>query len=217
MGEKGQNFVVKQAAKQVDGLNVDDAIAMLAKVTSGEVESPAKKGLKGVAKASMAREKPMSATSLLMKGVEAAALEREKAAQLKMAQANEVAGKAGVAAEGSEAAGCSVAPTGTTPGANRPKKLSFGEYMARSGAGGTPEGKAPASTPPRSSNCEATMARVRGTAGPTGSVSKPVPARLSSSGSPSSLRRSASSSKVQPTPSPPGRAGRPSSEADAST
>ena len=212
MGEKGQNFVVKQAAKQVDGLNVDDAIKMLAKVTSGEVESPAKKGLKGVAKASMAREKPMSATSLLMKGVEAAALEREKAAQLKMAKANEAAGEAGVAAEGSEAAGCSVTPSGTTPGANRPKKLSFGEYMARSGAGGTPEGKAAAS-----SNCEATMARVRGTAGPTGSGVKPVPARLSSGGSPSSLRRSASSSKVQPTPSPPGREGRPFSEADAST
>ena len=228
MGEKGQNFVVKQEAKKVDGLNADDAIAMLAKVTSGEVESPgpAKKGLKDVSK-SMARSAPVSATSLLMKGVETAALEREKAAQLKIAKANEAAEAAVVAAEDA------AAPAGVTPGAERPKKLSFGEYMNRSG--GKPEGK-----PEAPSSCETTMARVRGTAGPTGSGIKPVPARLPSSpnfandmkqltaatasaapqrpqlGSPGSLRRSASSSKVQPTPSP-GREGRPFSEADVST
>jgi hypothetical protein len=230
MGEKGQNFVVKQEAKKVDGLNADDAIAMLSKVTSGEVESPglAKKGIKGVSK-SMARATPISATSLLMKGVETAALEREKAAQLKLAKANEAAGAAVVAAEDV------AAPTGTTPAADRPKKLSFGEYMSRSGGGGKPEGK-----PEAPGSCEATMARVRGTAGPTGPGVKPVPARLPSSPnfandlkqltaatapaahqrsqlSPGSLKRSASSSKVQPTSSPPGREGRPFSEADLST
>ena len=56
MGEKGQNFVVKQEAKKVGGLKAEDAIAMLQKVTNGEASAPAAapKGLKGLAKRSAA-------------------------------------------------------------------------------------------------------------------------------------------------------------------
>lgn len=137
----------------------------------------------------------MSATSLLLQGVRQAALEREQQAQLQIAEAEEAAEDA-------------AAPAGATPA--KAKKLSFGEYMSRSS--GKPE-------KPETSNSEATMARVRGT-----TPVKPLAARLPSSpnfandmkqltaatatavhqrtqlGSPSALRRSASSSKVQPGP-----------------
>jgi hypothetical protein len=47
MGDKGQQFIVKQEAKK-EGIDADDAIKMLSKTTGEEPEAP--KGLKGLCK-----------------------------------------------------------------------------------------------------------------------------------------------------------------------
>ena len=131
MGEKGQNFVVKQAAKSGGLVTADEAVKMLTKVKDGQqgsaLQDKTAKGLKGLA----ARAKgagngagKTSATSLLMKGVAAADAEREKEAKAKEARM-----KAKLAITG----GKQPDEAGPSSDKSQSKKLSFGEYMSRAG------------------------------------------------------------------------------------
>lgn len=131
MGEKGQNFIVKQAAKQTGLVTADEAVKMLTRVKDGQqgsaLQDTTAKGLKGLAaraKAGGDDKGKTSATSLLMKGVAAADAEREKEAKAKEARM-----KAKLAITGGKQAD-EAASSSDKP---QPKKLSFGEYMSRAG------------------------------------------------------------------------------------
>ena len=134
MGEKGQQFITKQEAKKTGVVSADEAVRMLTRVAKGDaapapvLDDTTAKGLKGFAaraKQANAPEK-MSATSLLLKGVNAAEEERQKERKTKERE------------ERMKAAAAAPAAATATPN----KRLSFGEYMARADgagpSGGTP-------------------------------------------------------------------------------
>lgn len=158
MGDKGQQFVVKQAAKKTDGVSAEDAMAMLKKITAGEpTDGSEAKGFKGLAKRAQAKDGKMTATSLLMKGVQAAQASREQEAAIKISEA--------------EAANAPAdAPIN--------KRLTFGEYMARAdGPSGKPALKLGERSEPVSSMVAKGVAK-RGQGGQVSPAAPTAPARL---------------------------------------